>query len=143
MTNHYRPEKQNMFYLILTMCFALNINAQSTLVDHGHPSRSGANTASVELSRVNDSNIAVYESKINTQLIEIRTLLSDPKVEKHFKEAIGPAVIVKSESICPSIPLKSMMLGTDNFLVDQKTNYDHVEQAYRLLNIILTELNKL
>ncbi len=143
MTNHYRPEKQNMFYLILTMCFALNINAQSTIVDQGHPSRSGANTASVELSRVNDSNIAVYESKINAQLIEIRTLLSDHKIEKHFKEVIGPAVIVKSESVCPSISLKKMILEAENFQVNPKTNYDHVEQAYRLLNIILTELNKL
>jgi hypothetical protein len=51
--------------------------------------------------------------RANHLLNELRNLLQDTEKEMIFRESVGPGIIEKCNALCPSIELKSLLLGED------------------------------
>lgn len=135
----YTSNFKVFFFSFFLLLFVFNLQAQTSITNDALPS-----DATTEMTRaVNASNISNFVIRINDQLSEIRVLLNDSKKEKYFKEVIGPPIIIKSETLCPSIPIKRMILLSESFQVTSSTDFTHVKQAHNLLNIVLKELNSL
>ena len=95
-----------------------------------------------ELSQVAKSKYSELETKINVQLKELRSLLSDETKQLWFSENLENSIAAKSEQVCPSIDLIKLIYSAKQFVVTSDMDSKQLLYAVEFLNVSINELKE-